>query len=194
MANAKIAILKVGHALVAGERGEKGGAPSKDSIFGVAEIMMFGKPQLVTFGGRRGGMQKFKAYPATEKEAQLARYEQKTVKAAGGFAYADVVVDSEQFVELLGAGFAETLHKMYTVNFSKKNVNRRAFDKAAEKKATKAPAKKAEAAAEEAKPAAKKAAKPRKAKAAPAAEAPAAWNWPTAASVAAAAVAETTEA
>jgi hypothetical protein len=181
MANAKIAILKVGHALVAGERGEKGGAPSKDSIFGVAEIMMFGKPQLVTFGGRRGGMQKFKAYPAAEKDTQLARYEQKTVKAAGGFAYADVVVDSEQFVELLGAGFADTLHKMYTVNFSKKNVNRRAFDKVAEKKATKAPAVKAEEAATEAAPAAKKAAKkPAVKKAAKVEEAPAqaAWPWP----------------
>ena len=131
MANAKIEILKVGHALVEGERGEKGGAPSKDSVFGVAEIMMFGKPQLVTFGGRRGGMQKFKAYPAAEKEAQLARFEQKTVKAAGGFAYTELAVDSDAYVEVLGANFAETLHKMYTVNFSKKNVNRRAFDKAA---------------------------------------------------------------
>lgn len=126
---AKIAILKVGSAQVAGERGEKGGALSKDSVFGVAEIMMFGKPQLVTFGGRRGGMQKFKAYPATEKEAQLARYEQKTVKAAGGFNYTDIEVNSERFVELFGADFADALHKMYTVNFSKKKVNRRAFEK-----------------------------------------------------------------
>lgn len=180
MANAKIAILKVGHALVAGERGEKGGAPSKDSVFGVAEIMMFGKPQLVTFGGRRGGMQKFKAYPAAEKDLQLARYEQKTVKAAGGFAYTDLVVDSDAYVEVLGANFAETLHKMYTVNFSKKNVNRRAFDKAPAAKAPKA-------ATVEAKPAAKKASS-KKAKAVEPVQA--AWAWPTSASVAAAAVAE----
>jgi hypothetical protein len=52
---AKIEILAVAHALIAGARGEAGGAPSKDSVVGVALV----QGNLVTFGGRRGGVLRY---------------------------------------------------------------------------------------------------------------------------------------
>lgn len=126
-AQLKIEILVVGHALIAGARGEKGGAPSKDSLFGLAIIA---GNKLVTFGGRRGGMQKFKAYPMAQKEAQIERYKEgKLTTKEKGWAYTDL--DAAAQVELLGEGFAQDLAKMYNLNEQKKNVNRRAFEKAA---------------------------------------------------------------
>jgi dihydroxyacetone kinase-like predicted kinase len=121
---AKIEILNVGHALIAGARGEAGGAPSKDSIFGVAIIA---GNKLVTFGGRRNGMQKFKAYPMTQKATQLERYAFKLTGKDKGFAYTDL--DAAAQAELLGATFADDLAAMYYKNEQKKNVNRRAFEK-----------------------------------------------------------------
>lgn len=69
-----VQILKVGHSLVQGARGEKGGAPSKDSIWGLAQI----GSALVKFSGRRGGKLRFKSTPMAQKDSALALFQAKT--------------------------------------------------------------------------------------------------------------------
>ena len=65
-----VQILKVAHALIAGTRGEKGGAASKDSVFGVALV----QGNVVTFGGRRGGVLRFKTEKKTNLDGALAKF------------------------------------------------------------------------------------------------------------------------
>ena len=68
-----VQILAVAHALINGTRGDKGGAPSKDSIFGVATV----QGNLCSFGGRRGGVLRFKTYKKTDVAAVMAKFEGK---------------------------------------------------------------------------------------------------------------------
>ena len=68
-----VQILAVAHALIAGARGENGGAPSKDSVFGVATV----QGNLCSFGGRRGGVLRFKTYKKTDIDAVLKKFEGK---------------------------------------------------------------------------------------------------------------------
>ena len=83
---ANVQVLKVGHALVQGARGAAGGAPSKDSVYGVALV----QGNLVTFGGRRGGTLRFKTYRKADTAKVLATFDTKLVKAQGGFNYTEV--------------------------------------------------------------------------------------------------------
>lgn len=89
-----VQILKVGHALVQGVRGEKGGAPSKDSIWGVAKV----GTKVVKFFGRNGGKLRFKTERDTE--ACLAMF-QKKVKGEGmSYHYTDVTSKLHDNAEL----------------------------------------------------------------------------------------------
>jgi hypothetical protein len=135
---AKIEIVRVGHALVAGKRGDNGGAPSKDSVFGIALINFGVVTTLATFGGRRGGMLRFKTYKKADMDKVLAFYTD--VKLTGkdkGFAYKDL--DAAARDEVLGADFADTLGKMFHKASTNKKLNTRETAKGAEAKAAKAP-------------------------------------------------------
>jgi hypothetical protein len=119
MAKANVQILGVGHATFLGARGEAGGAPSKDSIFGVAIIYN----SLVTFGGRRGGTLRFKTYKKNELDAQVARFQKKlSGKPFGAKIDAHYTqVTDEAMALLLGADFADKLAKNYHgATFAKK--------------------------------------------------------------------------
>jgi hypothetical protein len=105
---AKVEILKVGHALVQGERGEKGGKPSKDSIWGVALVSGI----LVTFSGRRNAVTlKFKTRPMAAKDEVLGLFEQKLTGAdVKGIKYDDVTAEAQEalipgLVERVGKGY-----------------------------------------------------------------------------------------
>jgi hypothetical protein len=104
---ANVQILKVGHALVQGERGEKGGKPSKDSIWGVAMIY----DRLVTFSGRRNAVVfKFKTHRKADMENVLALYAQKLEgKDVKGTQYVDIGGDAAQ--ELLVPGLVERVRE-----------------------------------------------------------------------------------
>jgi hypothetical protein len=132
---ATVQILKVGHALVQGARGEKGGAPSKDSLFGVAQITQGVVSSLVTFGGRRGGFLRFKTYPKASADAVMAKFDAKLVKAQGGFNYTDVTANA---AELLGADFADKLLVNFRAASNAKKVNTRATAKKAKVGTTRA--------------------------------------------------------
>lgn len=115
---ANVQILKVGHALVQGARGDAGGAPSKDSVFGVALI----QGNLVTFGGRRGGVLRFKTYRKTDISSVLAKFDGKTVKAQGGFAYKDVT-NTDSLVT------GDALAKMFYKAMANRKLNTRSTQK-----------------------------------------------------------------
>jgi hypothetical protein len=68
-----VQILAVAHALIAGARGAAGGAPSKDSVFGIATV----QGNLCSFGGRRGGVLRFKTEKKANLEAVMAKFEGK---------------------------------------------------------------------------------------------------------------------
>lgn len=98
----KVAVLAVGHALVAGDRGTAGGAPSKDSIWGIAHI---GR-DLVTFSGRRGGKLRFKA-EARGSESTLAEvFKAKKAGAGMNYHYTDITKRVEKVVPDLASRIA----------------------------------------------------------------------------------------
>lgn len=130
---ATVQILNVGHALVAGARGDKGGAPSKDSVFGVAQITQGIVTSLVTFGGRRNGFLRFKTYPKAQADLVAAKFAGKLVKAQGGFNYTDVTANA---ADVLGADFADKLLLNFRAASNGKKVNTRATAKKAKAKAT----------------------------------------------------------
>jgi len=115
---AKVTILKVGHALVAGERGAKeGGAPSKDSIWGIAQV----DNVLLTFSGRRNATTlKFKTRLKGDLEKTLALFDQKLAGTdVKGIKYTDIQGVVVQ--EMLIPGLAERVGKgYYQATFSKK--------------------------------------------------------------------------
>lgn len=91
---AQVQILKVATALVQGARGERGGAPSKDSVMGLAQI----DNALVKFAGRRGGVMHFKTEPLAKKDTVLADFEgklTKTFKSTEGLPYQYTVTTDE---------------------------------------------------------------------------------------------------
>ena len=127
MANANVQILKVGHAMFLGARGEAGGAPSKDSIVGVALI----NKSLVTFGGRRGGTLKFYTHPKAEMDTVMARFEKKLTGNPFGKdvdARYEAVTRATAMNKLLGADFADTLRSGFNAakRNGKLNINTRA--------------------------------------------------------------------
>lgn len=89
--NAKVEIIRLGHALVEGDRGEKGGKPSKDSVWGVGFVQVRGTKKLVKFYGRRGGKLRFKNEKSTELDATLELFNLKLKGAdVKGIQYVDV--------------------------------------------------------------------------------------------------------
>lgn len=121
---ATVEILKVGHALVAGVRGDKGGAPSKDSIWGLA----FVGASLVKFYGRRGGVLRFK----TEKKATLpdalSMFEDKLAGRGQDYSYTEV---SAKKLDDLVPNLSEIVGKGYYAAVKAGKLNNRATAKVA---------------------------------------------------------------
>lgn len=139
---AKVDIIKMGHAFHKGQRGEKeGGAPSKDSIWGIA----FVGGSLVKFFGRRGGKMRFKS----EKKADLpAAIEQFTNEKLSGFPFGKKL--DCRYTEVAPANFNELvpdleteISKHYYAALKEKKVNNRSTAKPAPKAADETPAPKA---------------------------------------------------
>lgn len=70
---ANVQIIFAAHAMISGARGTAGGAPSKDSIVGVALV----QGNVVSFGGRRGGVLRYKTYLKANLAQVLAKFESK---------------------------------------------------------------------------------------------------------------------
>lgn len=107
---ANVQILAVGRALVQGSRGTRGGAPSKDSLWGVAQV----DNALVKFFGRTGGVLRFKTEPLAAKDAALAMFQVKLTKPfksteGEAVVYTDVTKSAESLIpninEVVGKGF-----------------------------------------------------------------------------------------
>jgi hypothetical protein len=130
---AKVTIVKVGHALIAGERGEKGGKPSKDSIWGIAQV----DNVLLSFSGRRNAVVlKYKTHPKADadklQELFALKLEGKDVK---GIPYTEIA--GEAAIEALIPNLVERIGKGYYASTFAGKVDTRK---------TKAGAKKAKAA------------------------------------------------
>jgi hypothetical protein len=105
-----VQILAVAHALIAGARGENGGAPSKDSVFGIATV----QGNLCSFGGRRGGVLRFKTYKKTDIDAVLKKFEGKlTGNPFGKNVEGVYAVVEGAALETLIPNTAETIGKGY---------------------------------------------------------------------------------
>jgi hypothetical protein len=107
---ANVQILAVGRALVQGARGTRGGAPSKDSIWGIAKI----DNALVKFFGRRNGVLRYKTEPLNQLAETLATFQVKLnspFKATGGepVVYVNVTTTANDVVPglevLVSSGF-----------------------------------------------------------------------------------------
>lgn len=118
---AKIEILAVAHALIAGARGEAGGAPSKDSVVGVALV----QGNLVTFGGRRGGVLRYFTHKKAELASVMTKFERKLTgnpfgaQVAGCYAQ----VTDAAALEALIPNIEETVCKGYYKAMSHKKLN-----------------------------------------------------------------------
>lgn len=103
----QVQILAVGHALLAGPRGEAGGAPSKDSIWGFAQV---GR-SLVSFSGRRGGKLKFWKENSKDLAALQAKFKEKKAGISVTVAYKDVTKKFEKvdptLIERIDQGFKD---------------------------------------------------------------------------------------
>jgi hypothetical protein len=119
---ANVQILGLAHAMFNGVRGEAGGAPSKDSIFGIALV----QGNLISFGGRRGGTLRFKTYKKTERDAQTARFTKKLSGNPFGKnidAHYTQVNDAVVMAELVGADFEAKLATAYYKAMANKKLN-----------------------------------------------------------------------
>lgn len=88
-----IAILALGHAFVEGERGAAGGAPSKNSIWGVARV----NKELVTFSGRINGKLRIKV--ETSSEADLMHmFKAKKAGLGMSYSYTDITKKAGKLV------------------------------------------------------------------------------------------------
>ena len=121
---ANVEILKVGHALVPGVRGDKGGAPSKDSIWGLA----FVGSTLVKFFGRRGGVLRYKTEKKANLPEALAMFEKKVSGEGMEYRYAEV---SPKKLADLVPDLAATVGKGYYVAVKTGKLNKRATEKKA---------------------------------------------------------------
>lgn len=124
---AKIEILKVGHALVQGVRGAKGGAPSKDSIWGIA----FVQGNLIKFFGRRGGVLRYKTQRRVDLPEALAMFEDKLSGKGQNYQYVDVSNQS-QYNELI-PGLDALVSTGYYKAMANKKLNTRATQKVSRK-------------------------------------------------------------
>lgn len=109
---ANVQILCVGRALVQGARGARGGAPSKDSVWGAAVV----DNALVKFFGRTGGVMRFKTEPLSNKDAVLATFQNKLTtpfKTTGGepVTYTDVTSTADDLIPNLAAVVGKGFYK-----------------------------------------------------------------------------------
>ena len=119
---ANVQILGLAHAMFNGARGEAGGAPSKDSVFGIALV----QGNLISFGGRRGGTLRFKTYKKTELEKQTARFVAKLSGNPFGKNVAACytqVTDAVVMADLVGADFEAKLGTAYYKAMANKKLN-----------------------------------------------------------------------
>lgn len=107
---AKVEVQALGYCTFKGTRGEAGGAPSKDSLWGVAFI----GGNLVKFYGRKGGTFRFKAEKKADLPAALDMF--KNTKLVGfpfgkkiDARYTDVTAKAAEFIpdleKTLSAGY-----------------------------------------------------------------------------------------
>lgn len=101
-----VSILAVGHALVLGARGEAGGAPSKDSIWGIARC----NKELVTFSGRREGKLRIKVEKATEDQLMVL-FKAKKAGVNMSYSYQDVTKKHEKVLPGLAARIADDFNE-----------------------------------------------------------------------------------
>ena len=93
-------IVALGHALVLGARGEAGGAPSKDSIWGIAQV----GNTLVSFSGRRNAETfRFMTHKQVELEALKQKFADKLAGKNIWYTYQDKTASAEQLVVDLAA-------------------------------------------------------------------------------------------
>ena len=122
-----VQILKVAHALIAGARGVAGGAPSKDSVFGVALV----NGNVTTFGGRRGGVLRFKTEKKVNLEGALAKFASKLTGNPFGKqvigCYTEVI--DAAALETLIPNTAEVIGKGYYTAMGTGKLNNRATAK-----------------------------------------------------------------
>lgn len=92
---ANVTILALGHALVEGTRGEQGGAPSKNSIWGVATV----DSTLISFSGRMGAkILRYKEHPEKEKDAVMKLFDDKKNGRGMSYRYVDITEAHEEEV------------------------------------------------------------------------------------------------
>lgn len=107
---AKVELQALGYCTFKGARGEGGGAPSKDSLWGVAFI----GGNLVKFYGRRGGTFRFKSEKKADLPAAMDMF--KNVKLVGfpfgkkiDARYIDVTSKADEYIpdleKTLSAGY-----------------------------------------------------------------------------------------
>lgn len=99
----QVSVIRVGHALVQGPRGEAGGAPSKNSIWGVAQI---GR-DLVTFSARVGGTLRFKARHASMRDAMIQLFADKVAGKGMDYNYKDVTSSYAKVDDTLASRLAD---------------------------------------------------------------------------------------
>lgn len=113
---ANVEFKAVGHALVQGARGAAGGAPSKDSVWGVAVV----SGVTVVFYGRRNGTLSFQTVKKADVEATMEKFGRKVAATDGkDYAYADVTANYAATIE----GLAERVGKGYHAAKQAKKLN-----------------------------------------------------------------------
>lgn len=121
MANAKIEIVRLGHALIEGERGEKGGKPSKDSVWGIALI----SEKIVKFYGRRNGKLRFKVERKGTMDEAIELFNKKLAgKDVKGIQYVDI--SSAKAIKETCPTIREDVAKGYSLAVREGKVNRNA--------------------------------------------------------------------
>ena len=99
-------IISLAHAFVLGARGEAGGAPSKDSIWGIAQV----GNTLVSFSGRRGAETlRYMTHKQVEMEALKQKFADKLAGKNIWYSYADKTGSVDQLIpglaEQIGSGY-----------------------------------------------------------------------------------------
>ncbi len=128
---AKVELQALGYCTFKGPRGEAGGAPSKDSLWGVAFI----GGSLVKFYGRRNGQFRYKTEKKAELPAALEQFKEKQTGFPFGkkidARYTDVTAKSADYI----ADLEKTLASGYYAAVKAGKVNTRSTAKKAKEAA-----------------------------------------------------------
>jgi hypothetical protein len=130
MSQLQVEIVRMGHALVDGDRGEAGGAPSKDSVWGFGFVTLEEDGQqvkhLVKFYGRRERKLRFKREAMSELQATHDLYQLKLKGAdVKGIQYVDV--SSERGIKETWPNIVADVSAGYQLAISEGKVNLRSF-------------------------------------------------------------------